>query len=329
MESSISVPTLPQIQLARNELGQRVRETPIWHWQGERLAAAGPSGATVWLKLEMLQHGGSFKVRGAMLTMLRLDGERRSAGVVAMSGGNHAIAVAFAARELGCHAKVVMPKTANPVRVEACRMLGAEAVLVDDIAAAFAETQRIERDEGRALVHPFEGEGMALGAGTLGLEMLRQTGQLDALFIAIGGGGLAGGMAAAVKQLQPRCRVYGVEPAGADSMHRSFAAGSPQRIERVTTIADSLGAPMAMPYSFALCQRYVDELVKVDDDAMCRAMWLLFADAKLAVEPAGAASVAAMLACREQLAGKRVGLLLCGGNVDQATFARCLERGVS
>lgn len=324
---TITPPTLLQIQLARNELGQRIRETPVWHWQGHRITAAGPAGASVWLKLEMLQHGGSFKVRGALLTMLRLGAERRRQGVVAMSGGSHAIAVASAAAELGCTAKVVVPKTASPSRIDTCRALGAEIVLVDDIAAAFGEVARIERDEGRALVHPFEGEAMALGAGTLGFEFLRQTGQLDALFIAIGGGGLAGGMACAVKQLQPRCRVYGVEPEGADSMHRSFAAGSPQRIERVATIADSLGAPMALPYSFALCQRYVDELVKVDDDALCRAMWLMFADAKLAVEPAGAASLAGMLARRDQLVGKRVGLLVCGANIDHTTFCRYLQRG--
>jgi threonine dehydratase len=177
------------------------------------------------------------------------------------------------------------------------------------------------------MLHPFEGEAMALGAAVLGMEMLRQTGQLDALFLAIGGGGLAAGVACAVKQLQPRCRIYGVEPAGADAMHRSFAAGSPQRIERVTTIADSLGAPMAMPYSYALCRRYVDELVTVDDDELCAAMWLLFADGKLAVEPAGAASTAAMLQLGERLAGQRIGLLVCGANVAGATFARCLERG--
>ena len=132
---------------------------------------------------------------------------------------------------------------------------------------------------------------------------------------------------AAVKQLQPRCRVFGVEPAGADSMHRSFAAGSPQRIDRVTTIADSLGAPYALPFSFALCRRFVDELVCVDDDELCRAMALLFADAKLAVEPAGAAATAALLQRAHDLPGPRVGVIVCGGNVAPQTFAACLERG--
>ena len=320
-------PTVEQIQLARTRLLRLVRETPSWTWEGHRLAELGPSGATVWLKLELWQHTGSFKVRGALLAMLDLTDEQRARGVTAVSGGNHAMAVAYAANAVGTHAKVVMPATADPARIAACRALGGEVELVSDIAAAFARVQQIEQDEGRALIHPFEGEAMALGAGTLGMEMLRQTGQLDALFVAVGGGGLAAGVAAAIKQLQPRCKVYGVEPTGADSMHRSFAAGSPQRIERVQTIADSLGAPMAMPYSYALCRRFVDELVLVDDDELCRAMWLLFADAKLAVEPAGAAGVAAMLQLGDRLAGKRIGMILCGANVDHAKFSQCLQRG--
>jgi len=320
-------PTVEAIQRARTQLLGLVRETPSWSWSGHRLAALGPPDATVWLKLELFQHTGSFKVRGALLALQALEPAQRSRGVTAMSGGNHAMAVAYAARAVGCHAKVVMPATADPARLDAARALGAEVELVPDIAAAFARVQQIEQDEGRALIHPFEGEAMALGAATLGMEMLRQTGQLDALFVAIGGGGLAAGVASAIKQLQPRCRVYGVEPTGADSMHRSFAAGGPQRIERVQTIADSLGAPMAMPYSYALCRRHLDELVLVDDDAICRAMWLLFADGKLAVEPAGAAATAAMLQKREELAGKRIGLIVCGANVDAAGFARHLQRG--
>ncbi len=320
-------PDLNAIQLARRELRPHVRETPAWRWRGHRVDALAPAGATVWLKLELFQHAGSFKVRGALLAMSRLDAAQRARGVTAMSGGNHAMAVAFAAKALGTHAKVVMPKHANPARIDASRALGAEVILTPDIAGAFARVAELERTEGRFVVHPFEGEAMALGSATLGLEFLQQTGQLDALFVAIGGGGLAAGLACAVKQLQPRCRVYGVEPAGADSMHRSFAAGSPQRIDAVTTIADSLGAPMAMPYSFALCRRFVDELVKVDDDEICRALWLLFADGKLAVEPAGAAAAAAMLQLRERLAGQRIGIIVCGANIDHATFGKCLERG--
>jgi threonine dehydratase len=324
---TVEPPTLEQVMAARRELLPHVLQTPVWQWHGHRVDAVRPPDSTLWLKLETFQHTGSFKVRGALLAMLRLDDAQRARGVTAVSGGNHAIAVAWAAKALGTHAKVVMPRTANPARVDACRALGADIELVADVAVAFARVREIEAAEGRFLVHPFDSEAMVLGAGVLGFELLRQTGQLDALFVAIGGGGLAAGVASAVKQLQPRCRVYGVEPAGADSMHKSFAAGSPQRIDAVRTIADSLGAPMALEYSFQLCRRFVDELVLVDDDAICRAMWLLFADGKVATEPAGAASAAAMLQLRERLVGQRIGMILCGANVDHATFAQCLARG--
>jgi threonine dehydratase len=323
----VTPPSLESIQLARRQLSTLVRETPAWQWSGHRISELVPDDTTLWLKLELFQHAGSFKSRGVMLAMQALDEEARARGVTAVSAGNHAMAVAYAARTMGSHAKVVMPSNANPARVAASKALGAEVEQLDDIRAAFARVEEIERTEGRKFLHPFEGEHMALGSASLGMEFLRQTGQLDVLFVPIGGGGLAAGLASAVKQLQPRCRVIGVEPEGADSMHRSFASGEPQRIEKVTTIADSLGAPMAMPYSFALCQKYLDELVKINDDELCRAMWLLFSDAKLAVEPAGAATTAAMLKMSDQLAGKRVGLIVCGANIDEATFIECLQRG--
>ncbi len=171
-------------------------------------------------------------------------------------------------------------------------------------------------------MHPFEGELTALGTATLGLEFARQAPELEALIVPIGGGGLCAGVASAFKLVQPACQIYGVEPEGADSMLRSFRAGSPQTIEKVRTIADSLGAPYALPYSFALCQQNVDDIVLVDDDALRRAMGLLFSGMKLAVEPAGAAATAALLGpLRERLQGKRVGVIVCGANIDFATFA--------
>ena len=324
---SIVPPSLESIQLARRHLGNFVRETPAWQWTGQRIDQLVANDTTLWLKLELFQHAGSFKARGVMLAMQALDKDALARGVTAVSAGNHAMAVSYAARVMNSHAKVVMPTSANPARVAACKALGAEVEQLEDISAAFARVQEIEQTEGRKFLHPFEGEHMALGSASLGMEFLRQTGQLDVLFVPIGGGGLAAGLSSAVKQLQPRCKVIGVEPVGADSMHRSFAAGEPKTIERVGTIADSLGAPMAMPYSYALCKRYIDELVMIDDDQICRAMWLLFADAKLAVEPAGAATTAAMLQMREELAGKRVGLIVCGANIDETTFAECLQRG--
>ena len=318
-----TMPTIDAIRDARAHLGERVRETPVWPWRGRAIEAAAGDRTRVFLKLELFQNGGTFKARGALLNALALSERARELGVTAVSAGNHAVAVAFAARQVGTSAKVVMPRTASPVRVALCREYGAEVVLAEDTYQAFAEVKRIESEEKRTFIHPFEGELTVLGTGTVGYEWCQQVEKLDAVVVPIGGGGLCAGIASAVKQMQPHCQVFGVEPEGADSMHRSFAAGAPQALDRIETIADSLAAPHAAPYTFGLCRRLVDGLVKVSDDDMRRAMGLLFADMKLAVEPAGAAATAALCGpLRERLAGKRVGVLVCGTNIDLATFAR-------
>lgn len=314
-------PTVADIREARRRLGDRVRRTPVWRWRGREIEAAAGEGTEVFLKLELFQYSGTFKPRGALLNMLALSPGDLERGVTAVSAGNHAIAVGYAARVLGTSAKVVMLSTANPARVAACRAYGVEIVPVDDVHEAFDLVHRIERDEGRAFIHPFEGRLTTLGTAGVGLELAEEVADLDAVIVPIGGGGLCAGVAAAVKQLQPDCRVFGVEPEGADSMHKSFAAGEPQAIDKVRTIADSLGAPHAAPYSFALCRRFVDQLVMIDDDAMRRAMKLIFESMKLAVEPAGAAATAALCGpLRQRLAGKRVGLIVCGTNIDVGTF---------
>jgi threonine dehydratase len=319
----MEAPSLEQIRAARRRLGDRVVTTPVWWWRGDAIEhAAGPS-TQVLLKLELFQYAGSFKPRGALCHMMDLSADALGRGVTAVSAGNHAMAVGYAARALGTTAKVVMPRNANPARLQGCRDYGAQVELVDDVHRAFARVREIEEQEGRTFVHPFEGPLTALGTATVGLEICEQARELDAVIIPIGGGGLCAGVSCAVKQMLPHCAVYGVEPEGADSMHRSFASGRPESIEAVRTIADSLGAPHAAPYSFSLCRRYVDELVKVDDDALRSAMRLLFSSAKLAVEPAGAAATAALCGpLRERLAGKRVAVIVCGANIDPPTFAK-------
>jgi len=319
----VSYPNLSQIRAARQRLGGLVRETPVWQWQGPDLNAFVGEETTVMLKLELFQHTGSFKPRGALTVMLDFVETERARGVTAVSAGNHAIAVAFAARLLGTTAKVVMPKTANPVRVARSQAYGAQVELVDTVQHAFVRVQQIQEEEGRIFVHPFDGPLTTLGTATVGLEFATQAPNLDAVIIPIGGGGLCAGMACAFKQIQPACRVIGVEPVGADSMTRSFAAGMPQGIDKVRTIADSLGAPYALPYSFDMCRAFVDDLILIDDIAMQRAMGLLFDSMKLAVEPAGAAATAALCGpLRETLAGKRVGVIVCGANIDMATFVQ-------
>ena len=328
----VAAPTLDEVRAARERLGDLVLRTPSWRWRSDAARRAFAEGTDVVLKLELFQHGGSFKPRGALTVMLSLPPDALERGVTALSAGNHAIAVAYAARVLGTSARVVIPRTANPARVARCRAYGGDVVLVEDVHEAFARVREIEATEGRAFVHPFEGPLTALGTATLGLELCEQAAALDApldaVVVPIGGGGLCAGVAAAVKQAIPACAVYGVEPEGADTMYRSFRSGQPESLERVRTIADSLGAPHAAPYSFALCRRFVDEVVLVDDDAICRAMALLFADMKLACEPAGATATAALRGpLRDRLAGKRVGVIVCGSNIDSGTFHQHLSRG--
>jgi threonine dehydratase len=313
---------LEAIADCRARLGDDVATTPVHRWRGPQIAGLVGQAAQVMVKLELLQVTGSFKPRGALNVVQSLSADELRRGVVAASGGNHAIAVAYAAKVVGASAKVVMPSTASPVRVARAQWYGAEVVLTPDIHTVFSKAEEIRLDEGRTFVHPFEGPLTAQGTATVALELHEQAGPLDVLVVPIGGGGLCGGMAAATKQLNPSCEVIGVEPEGADSMSRSFAAGEPVAIDAVRTIADSLGAPMALPYSFGLCRRFVDQVVLVSDDQLRFAMRLLFDEMKLAVEPAGAAATAAIVGpLRDRIAGRRVGIIACGANIDSAAFA--------
>jgi len=318
--------TLDEIRAARQQLGDRVVTTPVHEWEGSlRTEMLGPQ-TRVFLKLELLQRTGTFKARGALLNMLRLTPEELARGVTAISAGNHAVAVAYAAKALGINAKVVMIKTANALRVELCRTYGAEIEFAENAHIGFERVKQVEAEEGRAFIHPFEGIRTALGTATVGLEFCEQVQPLDAVIVPIGGGGLCAGVASAVKLSWPDCAVYGVEPTGADSMKRSLAAGEPRSIERVATIADSLGAPYAAPITFELCRRNVEDVVLVSDDELREAMRLMLREIKLAVEPAGASAMAALVGpLREKLRGRRVGLIVCGSNIDAASYARLIQ----
>jgi threonine dehydratase len=314
--------TLADIRAARALLGDRVLRTPVLPLLGPAVEAAFAPGTRVLLKLELFQHTGSFKARGALVNTLSLSEAERGRGICAISAGNHAIAAAWAARAVGTSAKIVMKEGANPFRVAECRRYGGEIVFEPDFHAAFRRVEEIREKEGRTLVHPFEGLRTAQGTGTLGLELMEQAPDLEAVIVPVGGGGLAAGLATAVRLVNPGCRVFGVEPFGADTMYRSFRAGSPQSIETIDTIADSLGSPYAKPISFALCRASLEEIVRIEDAEMIAAMRFLAAHARLAVEPAGAAATAALLGpLRERLAGLRVGLIVCGSNIAAETFA--------
>ena len=314
-------PTIEAVRALKQELGDGIVETPVVRcWSAEQKLGAD---TRVWAKMEFLQQTGTFKARGALAVILSLDEEQRRAGVTAVSAGNHAIATAFAAKVAGTSAKVVMLGSANPARVAKCESYGAEVVIVDDIHGAFDVAEKIQKREGRFFVHPFEGPHTFRGTATIGLEVCEQVPDMDAIIIQIGGGGLCAGISSAVKQLRPEVRVYGVEPVGADSMRRSFASGKPEPLEQVDTIADSLGAPFALEQSFELCRDNVDELVVVDDDALKSSMGFLFRNMKVAVEPACAATTAALLGpLADSVRGTTVVSIMCGSNIDWQTFAK-------
>lgn len=314
-------PKIEEICALRERLGDQVFRTPVVRCPAIEEKTGG--GTTVYAKLEFLQRTGTFKARGALATLHSLSADERMRGVTAVSAGNHAIAVAFAAAAVGTTAKVVMTRSANPFRVAACTAYGAEVVLADDVHRAFAMAEEIRDKEGRYFVHPFEGPSIALGTGTVGVEICEQVEDFDTILIPVGGGGLIGGIANAVRQMRPEAEIIGVEPVGADSMHRSFASGMPTSIDKVTTIADSLGAPFALPYSFELTRQNVDRLVTVDDEQLRKCMGFLFKSVKIAVEPACVATTAALLGpLRESMRGRRVVLVMCGSNIDWQTFAQ-------
>ena len=325
-----SYPSMPEIMDTASRLHGKVLRTPVWRWQTGAVKEAFGDETEVWLKLELFQKTGTFKVRGALNSMDALDDAARRRGVVAVSAGNHAIAVAYAARVNGIHAKVVMPSHASPARVAACKDYGAEVILMPDVHQAFSRGLEIEDEENRTMVHPYDGPLIAQGTATVGLELMEQVPGLDAVLVPVGGGGLCAGIAAAIKQRMPGCAVYGVEPEGADVMSRSFRSGRPEGIERVSSVADSLGAPYAMDYSFGVCRRFADGMLRVTDDEICSAMVNLYRDVKLVAEPAAATAAAGLFGpLRDTLRGKRVAVIVCGSNIDPARFSELLQRGAA
>ena len=323
----IEIPTAEAIQTNHEMLIQNdwIVETPLWKWSAPIISERLGPKSTVSLKLELFQRTGTFKPRGALTVMSRLASDQLRRGVSGASAGNHAIAVAYAAQILGTTAKVVMTYSANPARVRACQRLGAEIIRAP-IAEVFLRAEALQQNEGRFAVHAFEGPLTALGTAGVGYEIVNQDESIDAVVVAVGGGGLCAGVAAAVKQFRPHCEVFAVEPRGANTMYLSFRAGSPQSIKSINTIADSLGAPHAAPYSFAVCRRFVDELVLVSDSEIVQAMKILAEQARLAVEPAGAAATAAMFGpLRERLQGKHTCLVICGSTIDAQSYASYLN----
>lgn len=315
-------PTLSEIQTAAAKLKGVMVETPVLN-----LNAAcwdGVLSADVSIKLELFQQAGSFKARGAYLGIAGLSADQRAAGVVAASGGNHALAVAWAAQAAGVAATIAMPQATDPMRVEGCRDMGADVILTSDMPAAF-EVMETQAAQGKALMHPFEGAHMTLGAATLGVEYVAQAPDVEVFVIPVGGGGMISGMSCAIRQLRPDALIIGVEPLGADSMTRSIAAGQAVTLDRIDTIADSLGAPKAMPYSYAVTAANVDRMVHIADDDMRASMRTMFDNLRIVAEPACAASLAAVSGpLRNELLGRKVGVIACGSNISLPRFQKLI-----
>lgn len=323
----ISTVTKRAIETRLSELSASIMHTPVAPLHSPLISNL-IKGCRVHLKLECLQHTGTFKARGALSVAHQIPQQKHQLGITAASAGNHAIAAAWAAQQLGLSAKVVMQSSANPFRIARARAHQAEVILKPAGAATFGEAERLVKEEGRTFIHPFEGLDTTLGTAGVGLEFLGDVPDLDAIVVAVGGGGLISGVAAAAKLTKPDCKVYGVEPIGAASMSKSLKKGEPVTLESTMTVADSLAPPMALPFGYTLCRTYVDEIVTVTDDEICAGMAILQEEAKLAVEPAAGAAMAAFLRpLRGAMKNKRVGIVICGANIDAQTYGDLLARG--
>ena len=313
--------TLDDIRDARRRIAGRVHCTPLFSATllGER------AGVQLFLKCESLQKTGSFKARGALNKLAQLEASARSRGVVTVSAGNHAQALAWAARTEGIRCTVVMPAAAAQAKADASAAYGAEVIRHGTSMDAFAKARELAATRELTFVHPFDDEQIVAGAGTAGLELLEQLQSVAVVVVPIGGGGLIAGIASAVKLANPAVRVFGVEPRGAAVMRQSLDAGRAMRAESLNTIADGLAAPMAGEIPFDIVRRCVDDVVLVSDEEIAEAMRALLSRAKLLAEPAGAAATAAILSGRIPLArGSRVVALLSGGNVDMARLKELL-----
>jgi threonine dehydratase len=285
--------------------------------------------ADVYLKTENLQITGSFKVRGAYYKISQLSDEEKAKGVIACSAGNHAQGVALGATANGIKSLICLPDGAPISKVEATKKYGAEVCLVKGVYDdAYAKAMELKDEMGYTFVHPFDDIDVIAGQGTIGLEILDQISDLDAVIVPIGGGGLISGVAFAIKSLKPDCKVYGVQAVGAPSMFNSIRQNEICHLDSVKTIADGIAVKTPGDNTFELCSKYVDEIVTVSDDEVASAILALMEQQKLVAEGAGAVSVAAAMFNKVDIKGKKVCCLISGGNIDVTILSRVISRGL-
>jgi threonine dehydratase len=314
--------TLDDVRAARETIAGRLHRTPTVTATG----LGAMAGVRLLIKAELLQKTGSFKPRGVLTRLAALTAEEQERGVIGISAGNHAQALAYGAAQAGVPCTVVMPATAVASKIAATRAYGARVVLHGETSIqAFAEYERLVQAEGQVPVHPFNDPQVIAGQGTVGLEILEEAPDIDAVIVPVGGGGLLAGMAVAIRALQPGVRIVGVEPEGAPGLSRALAAGQVVPLTSVQTIADGLSAPFAGNLTLDIAQRLVDDVVLVSDQEIARALRLVLERTKFLAEAAAVAGVAALLARRCGVPeGARVLTVLSGGNIDRARLKELL-----
>lgn len=284
---------------------------------------------TVYLKPENLQYTGSFKLRGAYYKISQLSDEEKQRGVIACSAGNHAQGVALGAKHNGIKALICLPAGAPISKIEATKRLGAEVCLVPGVYDdAYSKAVELKDEFGYTFVHPFDDPLVIAGQGTIGLEIIEEMPEVEAIVVPVGGGGLISGVAFAVKTLRPDIKVYGVQAAGAPSMERSLSEKKSVHLDNVSTIADGIAVKEPGVNTFEMCQQYVDEVVTVTDDEISAAILALMEKQKLIAEGAGATPVAAVMFDKLPVKGKKVVCLVSGGNIDVTILNRVITRGM-
>jgi threonine dehydratase len=316
---------LPDIQTALGRIRSDIRISPCNH--SETFSAL--TNNSIFLKLDNQQRTGAFKERGALNRMLTLMPDERARGVIAASAGNHAQGVAYHAGRHGIKARIFMPLPTPLTKVSATRGYGAEVVLHGaNYDEAYAEAVLNAKQDGLTLIHAFDDDVVIAGQGTLGLEILEQHPDIQVLVVPIGGGGLIGGIACAVKETNPSVLVFGVQPARLPSMKAAVAEGKPVTLDSAKTIADGIAVRRAGDRTLPLVQRYVDDIVTVEEEEIANAILLLLEREKTLAEGAGAAALAAVLNHKLPMAAKRAAVLVCGGNIDVTLLSRIIERGL-
>jgi threonine dehydratase len=316
---------LADVLAARERVNGAIYYSPCPHSQ----MLSGLTGQQVYLKLENLQMTGSFKERGALNRIAMLTPEQAARGVVAASAGNHAQGVAYHATKRGIRSLIVMPLATPLVKVTATRGFGAEVVLYGaNYDEACEEAMRLCAAEGMTFIHPFDDAAVMAGQGTIGLELLEQVPRLEAVVVPIGGGGLIGGIACAIKESRPEVRVIGVQTARLPSMLAAVEMHRPVTVDPATTIADGIAVRRAGDVTLPVVERYVDEIVTVEEDEIASAILMLLEREKTLAEGAGATALAALLQKKTSLNGAHTAVMVCGGNIDVTLLSRIIERGL-